>query len=281
MKKDKKIKRFRIIKASGQTEPFSKRKLRLSLARSGLSRKDSINISDEIFSKVHEGAHTDEIYRKTLELVKKRSTLASVNYSLKKALFDLGPDGYFFETFVARYFEEIGFEAHTSRTFPGKYVTHEVDVVAKLRQKKYFVECKFHNRAGIKNDIKTVLYVKARWDDLKEGPVGHDLKGYYLASNTSFSKDAITYALGTGLKLLGVNSPDGESFFETVKKLKLFPLTSLKSLPRFLKKELMKHGIVVAKDLPFRQKLLVTLGLDENELEKVLMEVEHLEKGVI
>ena len=64
--------------------------------------------------------------------------------------------------------------------------------------KNTLIECKSHNRFGIKNDIKTALYVKARWDDLKEGPDGKKVESFVLASNTSFTKDALVYAEGTG-----------------------------------------------------------------------------------
>jgi len=33
--------------------------------------------------------------------------------------------------------------------------------------KHIFVEAKFHNRLGVKTDLKVALYVKARFDDLK------------------------------------------------------------------------------------------------------------------
>ena len=73
---------------------------------------------------------------------------------LKKAIFDLGPSGHHFETFVSRYFEEIGYTTKTCQTLNGRLVKHEIDIVGIKNGKRVFIECKFHNRIGIKNDIK-------------------------------------------------------------------------------------------------------------------------------
>ena len=74
---------------------------------------------------------------------------------------------------------------------------------------------------------ENALYVKARWDDLKQGPHGRSLSGYYLASNTAFTKDAMTYSKGVGLKLLGINAPEEQSLLDKIKVYKLYPITSL------------------------------------------------------
>lgn len=261
--------RLRIQKASGNYEPFSRRKLYQSLKRTGLKNSDCKKISTQIEKEVKEGSSTSDIFNKTLNLVNKTSYLSSANYSLKKALFDLGPEGHYFEDFVSRYFEELGLETKTCIVYQGKYVKHEVDVVSYLKGKAFFTECKFHNRAGIKNDVKISLYVKARWDDLKDGPEGKNLAGYYIASNTAFSLDAITYAKGTGLTLLGVNSPKEESFLETIRKLRLYPVTSLRSLNRTQKRELLRNKIILAKDLIYYKSKLTALGLCEKDFIKI------------
>jgi hypothetical protein len=180
------------------------------------------------------------------------------------------------ETFAIRYFEEIGHEVLTCKSFQGQFVKHEVDVIGAINNQRFFVECKFHNHQGIKNDVKISLYVKARWDDLKGGVEGKNLAGYYVASNTAFTLDAITYANGTGLKLLGVNSPSEYSFFQQIKMLKLFPLTSLRSLNRYQKRELLKRNLVLAKEIPKNKSLLYKLGITERTIQSLLDEVQIL-----
>lgn len=267
---------FKILKASGLPETFSKKKLYLSLERTGLPQKECQKISDKVAGEIGEGSETKDIYNKTLRLVKQASPVATVHYSLKKSLFQLGPEGHHFETYVSKYFEEIGHQTETCRTLQGKFVRHEVDVIAHMNGKKIYAECKFHNHSGVKNDVKISLYVKARWDDLKDGLDGKNLKAFYVVSNTSFTLDAITYANGTGLKLLGVNMPEGDSFLDKIRKLKLYPVTSLRHLPRIYKKELLLRNVVLARDVKNYTSLLRNLGMTEGDLDVVLNEVDML-----
>jgi hypothetical protein len=272
---------FQIYKSHGGLEKFSNKKLYTSLRHSGLPHKQSQIITEQVAREVSEGSKTRDIYRKTLKLVNQSSHLAAVHYSLKRALFDLGPSGHNFEAFVAKYFEEIGYQTKTCQTLNGRLVKHEIDVVGTKNGKRVFVECKFHNRVGIKNDIKIALYVKARWDDLKQGYEGKTLSAYYLASNTAFTVDAITYAEGSGLNLLGVNAPVHKPFVEEIKSLHLYPITSLKGLSSKMKRELLLRNIILAKELPAQLSLLQKLGLRESEVEPLLAEIELLNKSIL
>jgi hypothetical protein len=269
--------KFKIYKASGRPENFSRKKLLLSLEHSGLPKRKCQSIVDKVCQEITEGSKTSDIYKKTLQLVKETSPLASAHYSLKRALFDLGPEGHHFEEFVARFFQEEGYKTTTCEVHQGKLVKHEVDVVAHLPGRRYFGECKFHNRAGIKNDIKISLYVKARWDDLKAGPLGEDIERFYIFSNTAFSEDAIIYGRGSGMTLMGVNSPLENSFLDQIKRFRLYPLTSVRSIPKFIRNELLKRKIILAKDLQNSQSLLRQLGLGEAELGRIIAEVNLLE----
>jgi hypothetical protein len=268
--------KFPIYKSHGGMENFSKKKLYSSLRRSGLANRESQIITDKVYKEVKEGSKTSQIFRKTLNLVNKTSPLAAAHYSLKRAIFDLGPTGHHFETYVAKYFQELGYSTITCKTLSGRLVKHEVDVIATRNGKRSFVECKFHNRMGIKNDIKTTLYVKARWDDLYEGVEGNNLHAFYLASNTAFSLDAITYAQGTGLHLLGVNAPPEKPFLDEIKAMCLYPITTLKSLNKLLKNELLTRNIVLAKELPAHLNLLSRMGMSDIQIEHLLEEIELL-----
>lgn len=274
-------KNFRIYKSHGGTENFSRQKLFRSLRRSGLPVSECQRITDKVSRELHEGARTRDIYKRTLQLVKATSQVAAVQYSLKKAILELGPTGHHFETFVARYFDILGFRTETCRTLKGRYVSHEVDVVAVKDGKKYFVECKFHNRVGIKNDIKIALYVKARWDDLKAGPSGKGLEGFFLASNTAFSTDALAYSRGTGLSLLGVNAPEEKSFLQEIKELHLYPITSLRRISKIIRNELLAKDIVLARDLINQKALLMKLGMSSEEYTILLDEIELLKESKI
>jgi hypothetical protein len=274
-------KNFQIYKSHGGLEKFSNEKLYSSLRRSGLQPKQCQLITDKVSREIGEGSKTRDIYRKTLRLVNQSSPVAAVHYSLKKAIFDLGPSGHHFETFVSRYFEEIGYTTKTCQTLNGLLVKHEIDIVGIKNGKRVFIECKFHNRIGIKNDIKIALYVKARWDDLKQGAEGKKLDAFYLASNTAFTLDAITYANGTGLKLLGVNAPVEKPFLEEIKALHLYPITSLKGLNKHFKNELLSRNILLAKELPNQINLLLKMGMEQRVIDQLLQEITLLRESRI
>lgn len=271
-----KKKNINIIKSSGLPERFSPIKLHNSLKHCGLSPHRSKYIVNEVTRHVKAGTSTKDIYRQAFKLVHQESTVAAVHYSLKRAILDLGPSGYAFEHFVAKYFEELGYQTQVSVVLQGKYVNHEVDVIAQTPSEKVYIECKFHNTIGKKNDIKIALYVKARWDDLKAGRDGKDLMGFYLASNTSFTQDVIDYARGTGLKLLGVNAPAGESFIDRIKRYKLYPITSIKRLKKHVCQVLIQQEILTCKELLHNEETLKKLGLKENEIDLIFRDIHQL-----
>lgn len=267
---------FYIYKSTGNAEPFSRKKLFRSLQRSGLPLEKCNRITNQVYKEVRHGDNTHNIYQKALKLVNKESHYAAIQYSLKKAILELGPAGHYFEKYVARYFNAIGFYTQTGLILEGKWVKHEIDVKAIKDKEMFFVECKFHNKPGIKNDIKTALYVKSRWDDLKNGPHGKQLTGFYLASNTSFSKDAICYAEGTGLRLLGMNAPTDKPFVEEIKDMQLYPVTSLRRLSKNLKNYLLSKDIILAEEVVSNIEVLEKFGMSEDEVEGVLFEIELL-----
>lgn len=268
-----------IKKSSGINEIFNRSKLERSIARTGLRPKDCKDISTLVAKNVDNCTSTNDIYKKTVKLIKKHSTVAAAHYSLKKSLLELGPTGYEFEVFVSKYFEAIGFETFVGVVLQGEFVKHEVDVIANKPNYSVYTECKFHNNSWRKNDVKVTLYVKARWDDLKNGPDGKYLREFYLASNTTFTSDAIQYAKGVGLKLLGVNAPEDESFLDKIKKHKLYPITSLMRLKKIHCKELLEKKIVLCLELLNHEETLYKMGLTEEEIRHIFSDINKLLKN--
>ena len=276
MKKRNKFKRIDILKSSGAYEHFSPQKLHNSLRLTGLSRDRANVIVEDVVKKIAPGDSTKDIFRHAYRLVRKESPIAAVHYSLKKALQGLGPTGYVFENYTAKFFQETGYKTKLDVTLRGRYVTHEIDVVASNGQEKFFVECKFHNNAGHKNDVKVALYVKARWDDLHEGPDGRDLSGYYLVTNTAFTQDAISYAEGTGLHLLGVNAPRDHSFIEQIRAYKLYPITSLARLKKHVREQLIDRDIILCRELLVNRALLLKFGMDDAQIDLLYQDINNL-----
>lgn len=265
-----------VVKSNGDIERFSMNKFKKSIKRTGLRPAYCHQISKQVADKIHSGISTKDIYNETFKLIKKQSPIAAVHYSLKKAILELGPTGFIFELFVARYFECIGYKTYVGTTLQGQFVKHEVDVVAIKKNYMVCVECKFHNMVRTKNDIKVVLYVKSRWDDLKKGPDGKYLREFYVASNTSFTKDALVFSNGVGLKLLGVNAPEDESFLDKVKKHKLYPITSLKRIKKIYIQELIREKLIICSDLLDKRPTLKKIGMSDEEIKNLFIDINKL-----
>lgn len=272
----KNIQSSNVIKSNGDIERFSMNKFKKSLKRTGLQSTDCHEITKQVLGRIHPGIRTKDIYNETFKLIRKKSPIAAIHYSLKKAIQDLGPTGFIFELFVARYFETIGYKTYVGTTLQGQFVKHEVDVVAIKKNYMVCVECKFHNMVQTKNDIKVVLYVKSRWDDLKKGPDGKYLREFYVVSNTSFTKDALVYSNGTGLKLLGVNSPENESFLDKIKKHKLYPITSLRKLKKLYCQELIREKFILCSDLLDKREVLKKIGMSDEEIKNLYLDINKL-----
>jgi hypothetical protein len=266
----------KVIKSSGECENFSVQKFRRSIRRTGLEVKECNAITRKIVHKIHPSIKTKEIYKEAYKLIKRHSSIAAIHYSLKKSILELGPTGFIFELFVSRYFESLGYKTSVGITLQGQFVKHEVDVLAQKGDYQICVECKFHNTIRFKNDVKVVLYVKARWDDLVNGIQGNFIREFYVVSNTEFTKDAIEYARGSGLKLLGVNTPESESFLDVIKKYKLYPITCLKRLKKIYCQELFREKLILCSDLLTEKKTLLRIGMSEDEVKNLFSDINKI-----
>ncbi len=266
-----------ITKSDGTRQLFEEGKLVNSLKRAGANEAAVDEIVDQVESEMWDGIKTEEIYRHAFELLKKHSRHAAVKYSIRRALFDLGPDGFPFERFVARVFNAWGYEAVTDQTIPGACVEHEMDVVAWKDNELAMAEAKFHNEFGLKSDLKVALYVKARFDDLADntfdyGGARRKLTGRWLFTNTKFTEAAVKYGECKDLKMIGWNYPHGGSLHELVEQYKLHPVTALASLSHQQKKDLIGRNALLCSDLVKDHSILTSIGLNGEAAKAVVEE---------
>src|SRR3989344_2359712 len=178
------------------------------------------------------GITTEEIYRRAFEILQKEeATPVAARYSIKRAVFALGPSGFPFEQFLAEVLRAHGWKAQTGVALNGRCAPHEVDVFAEKNGRRIGVEAKFHNDAGGKTDIKDALYVHARYQDLRATPdtSSHVDEGW-LVTNTRFTRNAIRYAQCSGLSLIGWDYPHGRGLLALIEEVKVHPLTCLTTL---------------------------------------------------
>lgn len=251
--------KFNVTKATGEKEPFSYEAYSRSLLRAGLSESEIKDIFETIKPQLHDGITTQKLYYLTFEQVSKKSPVCAMRYSLKESLRRLGPTGFPFERLVAAIFHHEGYEVQVDQTLKGKCVSHETDIVG-IKDKSYLiVEVKFHIESGLRSPVKTALYVKARFDDIKA--VNPQITGGLLATNTKFSDDSITYAQCVGLGLLGWGYPPKHGLDVLINKYRLFPITTITSLKQPEIRLLLDANIVLCKDIPSNLEELKKLGI--------------------
>ncbi len=268
---------IQIIKASGEKQAFSEGKLRFSLKRSGASSDVVDSVIARVKKELRDGMTTKQIYRHAFSLIKKNKPIA-IRYGLRQAIMELGPTGFPFEKFLGEILKTQGFKVKTGVVLYGFCVSHEVDVLASRDNKHVFVEAKFHNKLGIKTDLKVALYVKARHDDLrmahkrKEGmtPMIHE---GWLITNTKLTSKARQYGRCSGLKVVGWNYPKNNSLQDMIIRSGVHPISVLTTLSKKRKKTLFEMGIVLCKDLSKREDLLRELGVGNKGIEEIMNEI--------
>ena len=274
-----------ILKADGSRELFDVTKLEESLLHSGASKKVIDDVLSHISSELENGMTTREIYHHAFEILRREERPVALKYSLRHAVMELGPSGFPFEDFVAEIFRAQGFTAETGQKVRGFCTEHEIDVVAWNNEKLIMVEAKFHNELGTKSDLKVVLYVKARFDDLNKMtfsygmPSGKERKldEAWLVTNTKFSSTAIEYgSCQGGLKMIGWNYPPKGNLQDMILEAKLHPLTCLTSLNVREKKLLLDQGIVLCKTIMENNSLLSAIGIKDEETKKIMEEIQAL-----
>jgi hypothetical protein len=258
-----------VTKASGQLEEFSVDKVRASLLRAQADPKVIDKILLELKPKLYDKISTQEVYKIVYEFLSRYQKSHTIHYSLKPAIMALGPTGYPFEKFIAKLFSLMGYATQTQVTVAGECVSHEVDVVAEKEGLRYVMECKFHQRPGIKTEIKDALYVQARWEDINNKNPG-EYAGIWLITNTRLTSEAIKYGNCKKMNLLAWLYPEGASLEDLVNQYGIHPLTCLPFLTEAEKRLLFSKGLVLCRDLKeLSDKQLVDLGLGDGAIKNI------------
>ncbi len=263
-----------VIKADGTIEDFSENKLLSSIKRAGVPSKLHRLVLDHVKSRLYDNIPTYEIYAHIEEFLEKSDEpYIKSKYSLKAAIMELGPTGFPFEVYVSEILKAQGYQTEVGTYLVGKCVNHEVDIIAKSKNEKIFVECKFHNRAGIKSEIHVSLYTKARFDDLK---TKHGFSQAMLVTNTKITSDALSYALCEGIDVMSWTYPEDSSLRELIEKYKLYPITQLTGISNSQKQELLAKDVVLIKQICADPNLLNNISIPPNKKDEVIKEASFI-----
>jgi hypothetical protein len=272
---------YRIRKASGEKAKFSLKRVAKSLRKAGTDESLISEIIDSLPSILSETTSTRDVYDLAYKMLKRKNKLVASRYSLKQAIFALGPTGFPFERFIGAIFKDMGYQVEIGKEVQGKCVKHEIDVIAQKEDQIIFMECKFHSDQGRKCNVKTPLYVNSRFNDLlmaremqqKEPTLS--LHGW-VVTNTRFTKDALIYSKCVGLKVLSWDEPKGKGIKDIIDKTGLYPITVSMLLSEREKAFLLSRDIVLCKDLLDDKFYLDNLEISEERKTRIISEMHNL-----
>lgn len=272
---------MQVKKYSGELVPFDPESLKHSLSRSGASADEVEKVFAQIQHKLYNGISTRELYELAFELLKNHRNVYAARYSLKKALRDLGPEGFYFEKWVSRLFQTNGYEAITGQTIQGHAVTHEIDVVAMKDNELLVVECKFRNDIDAKISVTTPMYYMSRVKDISDIDYTFfnktkKISAGWLVTNAYFTSDSIQFGEYYNMNLLSWDYPKENSLKLRVDNNGEYPITCLTSLNTQEKTILLKQQCIVVKDIIRHPKFLQHIRIDEQRKKSILMEAQEL-----
>lgn len=274
---------FRVIKADGSSELFKSDKLQRSLKRAGASRDEVQSILSHIEAVIHDGMHTQEIYRHAFEQLRASEAPVSARYAMRRALFGLGPTGFPFEDFMARIFASEGYTTRTRVNLKGRCALHELDVAAYKPDHSFVAEAKFHSRPGMKSDLQVALYSYARLMDLRDTKIcsadSCGIKELLLVTNTKFTSAAEKYATCAGLSLLSWEYPAHNNLHDRIQRSGIYPITVLQSLTQSQKQALISFGAITCQDIIQKPAVLRHIHLSAKRVEATVAEAKALADG--
>ncbi|HEX7042561.1 MAG TPA: restriction endonuclease [Patescibacteria group bacterium] len=261
-----------VVKANGEKEEFSEKKLLRSIHRIGIPEEEQRKVLNHVHEKLYENIPTSEIYKHVAEFLDTTPHRYSRSkYSLKQAIMELGPTGYPFEDYISKLMTQEGYMTTVRNIVRGKCITHEIDVIAKKGSDKIMVEAKFHNSTGIKTDVQVALYTYARFEDVKDK---ENFTKPLLVTNTKATTDAIAYAHCVGMDIITWSYPDEKSLRDLVEEYHLYPITALRSLPESSKQTLLEQDVVLCRQICANHSLVAQLPT--NKQKEIIEEVNFI-----
>jgi len=273
---------IQVQKYSGDLVPFSEKSLRQSLLNSGASKEDATKVYNLITKDLYDGIPTKELYEKAFKALKEIKSSVAARYSLKRALQQLGPEGFYFEKWVAKIFEFQGFDTITGQTLEGKStVTHEIDVVVANRKENIVCECKFRNDIDAKISVTTPMYFLSRFTDLKDKEFAFFNRSFvptqgYLITNAFFTSDSIHFADYYNIGLISWNYPETKSIKRLTDHFGLYPVTCLTSLTEEEERTLLTKNCILVRELINNPVLLDHFKFSDERKKIIIQEATEL-----
>ncbi|MCY4778942.1 ATP cone domain-containing protein [Sphingobacterium sp. UT-1RO-CII-1] len=277
---------MRVKKYSGELVPFNSNALKHSLHRSGATEQIVEKVYKDVEAELYDGITTRELYESAFRLLCQHRESYAARYSLKKALRDLGPEGFYFEQWVGRLFANEGYQTITGQTVQGHAVSHEIDVVAVQGKEMIAIECKFRNDIEAKISVTTPMYFMSRANDVKRKKhlffnKEREFSEGLLVTNAYLTSDSVRFGEYYNLNMLSWDYPAETSLKLRVDDNGLYPITCLTNLTEENKKILLKNQCIAVKDLIDRPSFLKKLQITEKQHQSIMQEAQELVSSLV
>lgn len=237
-----------VIKANGEKEQFDKEKIKATCTRIGLENKDCLNIADNVEKNIKNGISTHDVYKITLEEIKKIDDAHAAVFGLRDSIAEI--DSVSFEIYVKKVLEANGYECKWNTLIKGKCVEHQIDIIAN-KEKLYMVECKWHFNPHRLCGLGIPLQINSRLEDVVDGFSSkindYDFDFAWIITNTKFSEHSRMYSSCKKIRLTGWRSGD-LSLEKLAQSAKVYPVSMIYKDKKVLN-EFLSKGIVTIQDL--------------------------------
>ncbi|UGS21572.1 restriction endonuclease [Flavobacterium cyclinae] len=272
---------MKVTKYSGELVHYDEQKLINSLRKSGADQSVAETIVKEIESELYEGIPSKKIYKRAYQLLKNISNVHAARYNLRTALLGLGPAGFFFEKFIAKLMQELGYQTKINTFLQGKCISHEIDILLLKNDLVTLVECKFHSGQDAKSDVKVPMYILSRFNDVKDRKYDlfsakRNISKCTIVTNNRFTSDAIQFGECSGMNMLSWDYPQKNGIKELVDTYKVYPITCLTTLTKAEKEKLLILECITVEDLILHPNNLKNIELSRNRIKNVLKEANQL-----
>jgi Holliday junction resolvase-like predicted endonuclease len=241
-----------ITKSTGERVPFSEKKLRASLARTGAKQAMIDHITANVVRQLRSGMPSSELYKLVVRELRKEARHIAHRYHLRDGLLKLGPAGFKFEQYVASILNATGYRAHVPKDeLRGRCVRHEIDVVAEKDGRHVAIEAKFRNKFDDDVDLKDTMATYARYLDLLDGAKDGKCQKFselWIVTNGRFSDRAAAFGTCRGIRLIGWHGAK-ESLAAMVDHAALYPITVVDTLRSWELDNLAKHDLLLCRQI--------------------------------
>lgn len=268
---------IRIQKATRWYEQFQAEKLARSLERAGANTEQTNVVLERIQRYLRRGVSTGDIAEGVSRELDHLDRRVAARYRLRRAIMELGPEGYPFEKYVAKIFDHYGFTTRVGQQIPGRCIMQEIDVIAERAGRRLMVECKYHNRRGVQSDAKVAMYTWARFEDIRDRGAATHGSGTaftegWLVTNTKCTSRAVAFAQCVGLQVLGWGYPAERGLEYLIESAGLYPITCLPGLSQLQRRALLKHDLLLCRQIAGQADALRQVGFSARQAAQLALD---------